>query len=164
MWGQSSGTLPLSFFHMPLQEWLRRNATAERVVMHQRLSWKIYFPFLCWNLWLARNEQIFKNQSRSQHGLVHIMIQAATNFFFLATLERPIQVRTPTLVRWNAPLEPYVKLNTDGSIIGNTGMASVRGLLRDSSGFWISGFSLKMGIVTNNIAKSEVVRQGLLLA
>ena len=92
------------------------------------------------------------------------MIQAATKFFFLATLERPIQVRTPTLVRWNAPLEPYVKLNTDGSIIGNTGMASVRGLLRDSSGFWISGFSLKMGIVTNNIAKSEVVRQGLLLA
>lgn len=45
--GQSLGPLPLSFFHMPLQEWLRSNATAEMVVMHQRLPWKIYCPFLC---------------------------------------------------------------------------------------------------------------------
>ena len=43
-------------------------------------------------------------------------------------------------------------------------MAGAEGLLQDSSGFWISGFSLKMGIVTNNMAKLEAVRQGLLLA
>lgn len=92
------------------------------------------------------------------------MIQAATEYFFLATSERPIQVRTPTLVQWNAPPKPYVKLNTDGNVIGNPGMAGAEGLLQDSSGFWISGFSLKMGIVTNNMAKLEAVRQGLLLA
>ena len=41
-----------SFFHMPLQAWLRSNATADSVILHQQLPWKIYFPFLCWNLWL----------------------------------------------------------------------------------------------------------------
>ena len=43
-------------------------------------------------------------------------------------------------------------------------MASAGGLLRDSSSLWISGFSLNMGIATNNMAELEAVRQGLLLA
>lgn len=60
----------------------------------------------------------------------------------------------PHIIRWDALPDPYVKLNTDGSAIGNLGMAGARGLLRDSSGFWISGFSLKMGIATNNMASS----------
>ena len=50
VWDQSSGILPLSFFHMPLQAWLWSNATANSVILHQQLPWKIYFPFLCWNL------------------------------------------------------------------------------------------------------------------
>ena len=43
-------------------------------------------------------------------------------------------------------------------------MASAGGLLRDSSSLWISGFSLNMGIATNNMAELEAIRQGLLLA
>ena len=43
-------------------------------------------------------------------------------------------------------------------------MAGARGLLRDSLSLWISGFSLNMGIATNNMAELEAVRQGLLLA
>ena len=30
-----------------------------------------YFPFLCWHLWLARNEHIFHNQSSSQNRLIY---------------------------------------------------------------------------------------------
>ena len=43
-------------------------------------------------------------------------------------------------------------------------MAGVEGLLRDSSGLWISGFSLSMDITTNNMAELGVMRQGLMLA
>ena len=43
-------------------------------------------------------------------------------------------------------------------------MAGAGGLLRDSPSLWISGFSLNMGIATNNMAELEAVRQGLLLA
>ena len=43
-------------------------------------------------------------------------------------------------------------------------MAGAGGLLRDSSSLWISGFSLNMGIATNNMAELEAIRQGLLLA
>ena len=36
-------------------------------------------------------------------------------------------------------------------------------MLRNSLGAWISGFSLHIGITSNNIVKLEVVHQGLLL-
>ncbi|KAK9986891.1 hypothetical protein SO802_031842 [Lithocarpus litseifolius] len=52
----------------------------------------------------------------------------------------------------------------DGSALANPGRAGVRGLLRDISSLWISGFSLSMGITTNNMAKLGVVCQGLMMA
>ena len=45
----------------------------------------------------------------------------------------------------------------DGSVIGNPGVASVGSLLRNSASAWISGFSLNMGITSNNIAELGVV-------
>ena len=63
---------------MSLQDWLWSNVTVMGVIMHQQLPWRIYFPFLCWNLWLARNERIFENHSQSQHSLVLITVQDAT--------------------------------------------------------------------------------------
>ena len=43
-------------------------------------------------------------------------------------------------------------------------MAGVGGLLRDSSGSWISSFSLNVGITSNNVAELGAIRQGLKLA
>ena len=43
-------------------------------------------------------------------------------------------------------------------------MAGARGLLRDGSGTWISGFSLHLGLASNNMAELVVVRHGLKLA
>ena len=60
--------------------------------------------------------------------------------------------------------EPFIKLNTDGSSLGNPGMAGVGGLLCNSADAWVSGFSLNMGIASNNISKLGAVRQGLILA
>ena len=71
VWYQSPRILPLSFFRMPLQDWLRYNATLDRTTLPHHHPWQVYFPFTCWKLWLARNEIIFKNQSRSQLNLIY---------------------------------------------------------------------------------------------
>ena len=55
-------------------------------------------------------------------------------------------------------MDPYIKLNTDGSAIGNPGLAGAGGILGDSSGWWLLGFSLNLGIVTNNMAELAAVR------
>ena len=62
------------------------------------------------------------------------------------------------------PPDPYIKLNTDGSAIGNLGLAGAGGLLRDGLGEWISGFSLHLGLASNNMAELAALRQGLIIA
>ena len=80
------------------------------------------------------------------------------------TIERSVQERIPQLIRWTMPIDPYIKLNTDGSAIGNLRSAGVRGILRNSSSGWLSSFSLNLGIATNNMAGLVAVRRRLLLA
>ena len=65
VWFQSPGILPLLLFQLPLQTWLQTNTTSATLILYHQLPWKIYFPFLCWRLWLARNERIFNSQSHS---------------------------------------------------------------------------------------------------
>ncbi|KAL0001818.1 hypothetical protein SO802_015599 [Lithocarpus litseifolius] len=80
------------------------------------------------------------------------------------TIERPVQERIPQLIRWTVPPDPYIRLNTDGSAIGNPWLASAGGILCDSSGGWFFGFSSNLGIITNNMAELAALWQGLLLA
>ena len=69
--------------------------------------WQVYFPFTCWKLWLARNERIFTNKSRSQHSLIYSSVQAAIEFHFLAgTTKRALDL-IPQIVSWQAPPTPF---------------------------------------------------------
>ena len=69
-----------------------------------------------------------------------------------------IKIKIPRIIKWNALLEPFIKLNTNGSSLGNPGLAGASGLLHNSLGDWISSFSLHTVITSNNIAKLGVVR------
>ena len=44
VWCHSPCILPLSFFHLPLQNWLHTSATSDSLVFNYQLPWKIYFP------------------------------------------------------------------------------------------------------------------------
>ena len=151
VWSQSPGILPLSFFHMPLQDWLRCNATADKVILTHHLPWNVYFPFMCWKLWLAQNERIFKNKSRSQHSLIYASVQAATEFYFLVGTVSRTQVRFLQFIQWHASPNPSITLNTDGSALSNLGVASAGGILH-------------LGIATNNMAELVTIQQGLVMA
>ena len=56
-------------------------------------------------------------------------MQVATKYFFLVGSDRLIQVRTLHFIKWAVPTEPYFTLNTDGTSIGNLGIAGAGGLL-----------------------------------
>ncbi|KAI5347912.1 hypothetical protein L3X38_000799 [Prunus dulcis] len=53
-----------------------------------------------------------------------------------------------------APLPSVCKVNTDGSRINSSGLIGARGLLRDSYGSWIKGFSVNLG--NGSIIESEL--------
>ena len=126
---QAPGILPLSFFDMPLQDWLQYNATLERATLPHLIPWRVFFPFTCWKLWLARNERIFNHQSCTQHSLLYSLVQAATKFHFLAGVVHLTLSCIPQIIRWHTPPYPFLKLNTDGSALGNPGLAGAGGVL-----------------------------------
>ena len=61
------------------------------------------------------------------------------------------------------PLAPYIKLNTDGSAISNPGVVEAGGILCNHLGEWVSGFSLHLGLASNNIVELATIWQGLAL-
>ena len=64
-------------------------------------------------------------------------------------------------IRWERPNRGWHKLNTDGSSLGNPGMASGGGILHSESGTWIKAFTRKIGITTSFVAELWALRDGL---
>ena len=91
-------------------------------------------------------------------------MQAAIEFYFLTGIDHHPQSRIPQIIRWLPPQPPFIKLNTDGSALGNPGLAGAGGVLRDHWGKWVSGFFLHIGLATNNLAELATVRRGLEMA
>ncbi|KAK8537856.1 hypothetical protein V6N12_044002 [Hibiscus sabdariffa] len=74
-------------------------------------------------------------------------------------------VRAPCSgVHWQRPPEGWHKLNTDGAVCVDSGMASCGGVLRTDAGGWVIGFSKRLGICTVLEAELWVVFEGLLSA
>ena len=67
------------------------------------------------------------------------------------------------MVRWNGPSSGWYKLNTDGLALGNLERASEGGLICDSNGLWVKGFTGNIGHATSVDAELWVLRDGLTL-
>ncbi|GLT41963.1 hypothetical protein SLA2020_159880 [Shorea laevis] len=61
------------------------------------------------------------------------------------------------------PAEGMLKLNTDGSRLSSSGIASAGGLVCDLAGGWMHGFVSNIGKATNFIAELWGLKEGLLL-
>ena len=85
------------------------------------------------------------------------------NFSYCAAPTREASTRVPKLVRWTKLDSGWVKLNTDGSSLGNPSIAGGGGLIRDDNGRWIVGFSCKIGVTTCFLAEMWALRDGLSL-
>ena len=70
----------------------------------------------------------------------------------------------PRWVAWTKPPIGCVKLNIYGSSLGNPGHAGAGGVLHDSDGNILVGFSLFLGSRTNMEAEAMVLLEGLQLS
>ena len=62
-----------------------------------------------------------------------------------------------------SPALGWVKLNTDGSSLGNPGQAGGGGVIRDHVGHWIRGFTRRVGVASSLAAELWALRDGLFL-
>lgn len=50
------------------------------------------------------------------------------------------------MIGWEEPQPGQVKLNTNGAVKGNRGLARAGGFIKDDSGIWLCGFTHNIGI------------------
>ncbi|KAL0329185.1 UNVERIFIED_CONTAM: putative ribonuclease H protein [Sesamum radiatum] len=72
--------------------------------------------------------------------------------------------RAPSIVRWHAPSPSWFKLNTDGSSLGNPGLAGAAGIIRDSAGHVHLAYQFALGTATSVLAELTAVWRGMELA
>ena len=65
---------------------------------------------------------------------------------------------------WIKPPVGWLKLNTDGSAVGNHEIASGGGLIRNENGDWVMGFARSLGQTSRIMAELWALKDGLTIA
>ncbi|KAL5734690.1 hypothetical protein ACOSP7_032551 [Xanthoceras sorbifolium] len=96
----------------------------------------IYFIFTIWFIW------------KLLHPWPHIPIFGAVQDWLVAAGKRAKFDKgfANRFVSWCPPPPSWMKLNVDGSRSGPTGCIAAAGVIRDSNGQWLGGFTLNKGI------------------
>jgi len=83
---------------------------------------------------------IFRTRNEHKFTLWTISQTNVSSFRLNSLFKASSFARDPRNVIWFEAISPFIKLNNDGSSLGNPGPSSFRGIMRDSHGLWLSGF------------------------
>ncbi|XP_075671161.1 uncharacterized protein LOC142640761 [Castanea sativa] len=139
---------------------LQQPETIMHALRDCQLPWKFVFLFAIWSIWLKRNLLVFQNKS-AHHSLIPEILSKSSEFFHCTLSPRNAPRMTTKFIKWEKPASGWVKLNTDGSALGNLGIAGCGGLVRDKDGNWVVGFARKIGNSSSFIAEIWALRDGL---
>lgn len=140
-------------FSLSLDVWVMINLKSKIKVSHN-LPWVLVFITSLWHCWKWRCCSIFNVGYEAPPHPQHIILQFAREWYDINKVTNVNHTRVVTQVLWHPPSLGNVKLNVDGSCKNNSGLISVGGLLRNTSGTWICGFSANLGI--GNILEAEL--------
>lgn len=157
---------PLLLNHHPqnFALWLKTACSSNELSPFFHGAWETIIAFGCWILWKARNRSIFELASPSLNAFKE-SLSAISEFLFLGAGDVSCFKRKQQInVHWTTPPEPFFKLNTDGSSLGNPGNAGAGGLITNYMGEWVGGFTRNLGVASNIAAELWALRDGLFLA
>ncbi|XVF36663.1 hypothetical protein REPUB_Repub19eG0076600 [Reevesia pubescens] len=152
--------LPDNFFSSTLKGWLFSNIEMKKAI--SGIPWRILFVTAAWYVWYWRNcslhEQDFTWPGNAQKQIwakAKQMVDVLDNFCN--------RLQYAAEIKWEKPPLHAVKINVDGSVSKDTGMAFAGGVIRDNNGEWITGFNYRVG--TCNITTAELwgIYQGIIL-
>ena len=144
-----------------LVNWLRSNCNSN-ACSHLGIFWDVMFPFGVWSIWLHRNKVVFGGNNPPKLNSYEVITKAA-KFAFSGVNGKNVRVKTTVQVRWTSPPVQWVKLNSDGSSMGNPGHAGGGGIIRNAEGKWIKGYERSIGNTTSIAAELWALRDGIQL-
>lgn len=139
-------------FNQIVRVWNETNCKAGVDSSFLGILWKILFLMGIWHLWIYRNNFDFRTGiiDRSIHS---ICIKSSIEFFSIGTRCKTIRPKNTILMSWEKPHEGWVKLNTNGSTLGNPRKAEGGGLIRNHHGDWIRGYAKALGNTNSFMAE-----------
>ena len=102
--------------------------------------------------------------SKVDHLILKRCIQVNAEIFSIGMEAKVKNPKTIIPIGWEKPLEGWMKLNLDGSALGNLGRAGGGGIIRDHEGDWIRGYARALGNTNSIVAELRALRDGLNLA
>ncbi|XP_071939020.1 uncharacterized protein [Coffea arabica] len=129
----------------------------------QRFIGRILSNIVCWQIWKARNKALFEDVHMRSRAIclaitleIHIIVEIyfkqvfkAHSFYHLYDWPYSSHIYlTYKLVYWEPKETGRFTLNTDGCSKGNPGLGGGGGVLRDSHGIPLIGFSAYLGETT----------------
>ena len=153
---------PNLFYSTNVLDWLRFNSQCTRKCGVSEVDWGIIFPMAVRSLWLRRNNIVFGRTGQSS-DLQDQSLARAAEVAYLGLSEKQSSGRTRIQVKWLPPPLNWFKLNSDGSSMGNPGLAGGGGIIRDSVGRWVKGYARAIGVTTSVAAELWALRDGIRL-
>ncbi|KAL0013345.1 hypothetical protein SO802_000414 [Lithocarpus litseifolius] len=109
---------------MNLQDWLKFNCKVNIKFGSMGIPWNLIFAFGVWIIWQHRNRVVFQNHSPN-YDIHAEVIHRTTEFVFCAQGNSHKSPRVERSIRWERLYCNWFKLNTDGSALGNPGIADM---------------------------------------
>ncbi|KAK9284263.1 hypothetical protein L1049_023433 [Liquidambar formosana] len=111
-----------------------------------------------------RNKEVISNLPFSIENTVNNIIFLSQDLYTAFGHHHKVIASVTRLVCWSKPSSGVIKLNTDGSSLGNPRPAGMGGLFRNEQGSWIMGYAFKMGHAHSLEAELCSIRMGLRIA
>ncbi|XP_062021273.1 uncharacterized protein LOC133737793 [Rosa rugosa] len=115
---------------------------------------------LCWKIWKARNNLIFRHSPSLPNMVVHAAASIGENY----RRNNPCRFKGPAftsqVIRWLPPPAGFAKLNFDGSVVNNK-KAAAGFVIRDHDGSPLFAGARAISHASVPIAEGSVVRDGL---
>lgn len=152
------------FFDQSLLEWIYDNIGKKEGL--EENSWATTFAMAIWWGWKWRCGNVFGENGKCRDRVQFIKdVSKEVVCAHLVTRAGSSQgTRVERLIGWSPPSEGWVKLNTDGAVRGDHGMATAGGVLRGGDGCWGGGFAVNIGICSVPLAELWGVYYGLYIA
>ena len=148
-------------FGLPISDWLLTNCTSKLASRHHHIPWHLLFLFGIWSIWLNRNK-VALQYTQSEPKLLKECIAKALEYHFLTSTPLSHVPKAWARCNWIKPPSGLFKLNTDASVIDHK--VGGGGLIYDSEGRWVEGFTKYIGTTSVLMAELWALRDGIHMA
>ncbi|GLT74599.1 hypothetical protein SLA2020_463870 [Shorea laevis] len=105
---------------------------------------------------------MYRQDSLDTQHLLHYSVNKIVEYWSSINHQSANSTRIPRLLGWNPPPPNWIKINTDGFVMGDPGPAGYGGLLRESQGQWTMGFIKNIGDTTALANELWAIRDDLI--